>query len=255
MRELSLFTGGGGGVLASKYLLGWRAIGYVENNFYCQKTIRRRIADGLLDSAPIFGDINAFVRRGGVDVYSGMADIVTGGFPCTPFSSAGRRRGKDDPNNQWPNTFEVVKRVRPRFGFFENVRRLLASRGYFKEILSDLSAIGYDSRWCVLSGGQFGCPHFRERVWLLAYDPRQSVRSAVDRMARGREQTAESRRIYPRNLWWKSEAVPRVDRVVNGMAYPMDYAPRLEALGNGQIPIVAAIAWTILSRDLEYGGK
>ena len=129
MRELSLFTGGGGGVYASK-LLGHRILGYVEYNEYCQKIIRQRIEDGIFDSAPIFGDIREFDGSS----YCGSVDLVSGGFPCQPFSIAGRKKGKDDSRNMWPETIRVIKQVKPKEAFLENVPGLLHS-GYFGQIL------------------------------------------------------------------------------------------------------------------------
>lgn len=81
LHELSLFTGTGGGLLASKYLLGWKTIGMVEINGYCQKVLQQRQEDGLLDKCPIFGDINDFIKGGFAEVYRGMSDIVSAGFP------------------------------------------------------------------------------------------------------------------------------------------------------------------------------
>jgi DNA (cytosine-5)-methyltransferase 1 len=92
MNELSLFTGAGGGLLGSK-LLGWRTIGYVEKEPYCQKVIVQRIADGLLDAAPVYGDIRRFINDGYAANYQGMVDVVSAGFPCQPFSVAGKREG------------------------------------------------------------------------------------------------------------------------------------------------------------------
>src|SRR3990167_11417581 len=98
MRELSLFSGAGGGLLGSK-LLGWNCVGYVESNEYCQKVLRQRIADGFLDAAPIFGDIRKFISEGYAASYQGMVDVVTAGFPCQPFSISGKGFGKDDHRN------------------------------------------------------------------------------------------------------------------------------------------------------------
>ncbi len=88
MRELSLFTGAGGGLLGTK-LLGWTHIGYVEVNEYCQQVIRARIEDGFLDRAPIFTDVREFVQSGAARQYRGFADVVSGGFPCQDISVAG----------------------------------------------------------------------------------------------------------------------------------------------------------------------
>lgn len=96
MRELSLFAGAGGGILGSK-LLGWTTVGYVEFNEYCQKVLAQRIKDGLIDNAPIFGDIRAFNDCGYASSYQGMVNVVTGGFPCQPFSSCGKQLGGGRP--------------------------------------------------------------------------------------------------------------------------------------------------------------
>ena len=114
MNELSLFSGAGGGLLGTK-LLGWRSVGYVENNTYCQKILAQRIEDGFLDEAPIFGDIRQFIKSGAVKKYQGFVEVVTAGFPCQPFSVAGKKKGKDDERNLWPETLAVIRAVRPRY--------------------------------------------------------------------------------------------------------------------------------------------
>lgn len=80
LKELSLFSGAGGGLLAGR-LLGWRTIGYVEFNDYCQRVIQQRIADGFLDDAPIFGDVREFKKGGYAEAYAGYVDVISGGFP------------------------------------------------------------------------------------------------------------------------------------------------------------------------------
>ena len=166
MREVSLFSGAGGGLLGSM-LLGWEAIAYVEFDDYCQRVIAARIRDGYLPDAPIFGDIRAFIGEGYAASYQGVADVITAGFPCQPFSAAGRRAGADDPRNMWPATIECIRVVRPRFCLLENVPGLISS-GYFGTILGDLAACGYDARWRVLSAAEMGAPHKRDRLWILA---------------------------------------------------------------------------------------
>ena len=168
LRELSLFSGVGGGLLGTRYLLKWQTVGYVEYEEYCQKVLRQRIRDGLLDAAPIFGDIKGFISEGYAESYKGLVDVITGGFPCQPFSTAGKQRGKDDERNMWPATCEVIKIIKPKYAFLENVPGLFSS-GYFESILSDLAQIGYDAKWCHLSASNCGAPHKRKRIWLFAY--------------------------------------------------------------------------------------
>lgn len=177
MNELSLFSGAGGGLLGSK-LLGWRTIGYVEFNEYCQKIIKQRIADGILDAAPIFGDIRKFISEGYTESYSEMVDVITAGFPCPAFSVAGLQEGADSDKNFWPETWECIRIIRPRAVFLENVPGLLSSSvevntdesiSYLGSILGDLAEIGYDNiRYCVLGADDVGAPHRRKRLWILA---------------------------------------------------------------------------------------
>ena len=167
MNELSLFSGAGGSALAS-LILGHRVIGYVERDVYCQRVLAARIADGILEPAPIFRSVEAFIGEGYAERYRGVAELVTAGFPCQPFSVAGKRSGGGDARNLWPQTAEVLGIVRPRLAFLENVGGLLSS-GYFETVLGDLAALGFDAEWIVLSAADVGAPHIRARLWVLAY--------------------------------------------------------------------------------------
>jgi len=267
MKELSLFSGAGGGVLGTQ-LLGWETIGYVEYNEYCQRVIRQRIEDGYLDEAPIFSDVNAFISEGYADAYKGMVGVVSAGFPCQPFSVAGKRGAEDDPRNCWPQTIDIIRRVRPRYCLLENVGGLLSRKHrYFETILKDLAESGYDARWKVISAAEVGGPHKRDRLWIVAHSngsrKLQSEGSKQDEWrwaGYGGEEVSDtsSERLEGRELpigeeeayaptgstcWWHTE--PRVGRVANGMAHRMD---RLKALGNGQVPAVVETAFRVLTR-------
>ena len=191
LNELSLFSGAGGGLLATKHLLGWKTIGYVEIDEYCQAVLAQRIEDGYLDPAPIFGDIRRFIEEGYAEAYQGMVDVVTAGFPCQPFSVAGRREGDADKRNQWPNTIECVRLVRPKYIFLENVPGLLAHE-YIRRIYGDLAEAGCNARWCVLGADDCGAPHRRKRWWLVA-DSSWAGRQQIPRSAYGDESENEGR--------------------------------------------------------------
>ena len=163
MNELSLFSGAGGGLLASKYLLGWRTVCYVEWDKYCQRVLQARIRDGLLDDAPIYGDIRTFDGRS----WRGCVDIVTAGFPCQPFSVAGKRQAENDERNMWPDTIRVIREIQPRWCLLENVSGLLAT-GYIGEIFRDLAESGFDCAWRRLSAAEVGAAHRRDRLWVVA---------------------------------------------------------------------------------------
>lgn len=167
MYELALFAGGGGGLLASR-LLGWRPVCYVERDPYCIRVLQQRIADGQLDDGPIWDDVQTFDGR----PWAGCVDIVTAGFPCQPYSGAGKRAGHLDRRNLWPDTFRIIGEVQPEWVLLENVARLL-TYAYTGEIFSDLAAGGYDLRWDCVPAAAVGAPHLRDRVWIVGHAHRR----------------------------------------------------------------------------------
>jgi len=291
VKELSLFSGVGGGLLASKYFLGWETIGYVEYEEYCQKVLKQRIADGLLDAAPIFGDIRAFISEGYAEAYKGMVDVITGGFPCQPFSVAGKGLGEDDPRNMWPSTIECIRIIRPLFAFLENVPNLLTHE-YARRIFGDLAESGYDVRWRVLSAAEVGAPHFRDRIWIVAHahdkyrETSHPTRSGeTPKEIRGQNscdvssplhaaETADSlsKRIQgggtqevqgKSRLSW-GEGLRRLEDLRDRPDIPTplfrgvddgipNYMDRIKAIGNGQVPQCMARAWELLTEDIIGG--
>lgn len=96
-------------------------------------------------------------------------DILTAGYPCQPFSQAGKRRGTDDPRHLWPHVADAVRHLRPRIVVLENVARHL--RDGFSIVLADLAALGFDAEWGLVRASDAGAPHRRERLWVVARDP------------------------------------------------------------------------------------
>lgn len=162
LRELSLFTGAGGGLLGS-LILGWEPVQLVERDPYCQLLLSRRFP-----TVPLHGDVRVFHPA------PGSCDIVTGGFPCQPHSQAGKRLGGKDDRDLWPDTVRILRESGAPLGFFENVSGLLTSRDadglpMFGRILGDLSEAGFDAEWVVLGADDVGAPHRRKRLWILAH--------------------------------------------------------------------------------------
>lgn len=183
MYELALFAGVGGGLLATKWMLGWRTVCYVEIHPYRVEVLKARIRDGLLDDAPIWGDVRTFDGR----PWRGCVDVVTAGFPCQPFSVAGRLEAQNDSRNLWPDTIRVIREVRPAWCLLENVTGLLSgSHGYFGQILRDLAESRYDARWKVLSAAEVGAPHKRDRLWIVAHADSRRGQGAQDQICAGR---------------------------------------------------------------------
>jgi len=181
LNELSLFTGIGGGLLGT-HLLGFRPVCAVEKEPYCREVLLQRQRDGMLPMFPIWDNAETFDGK----PWRGAVDLVSAGFPCQPFSVAGKRKGADDERNLWPETIRIIREVQPQFAFLENVPGLIRS-GYFGQILEDLMGAGYDAEWCVLGADDVGAPHRRKRLWILAHanqfndDRRRHGTSAIQR--------------------------------------------------------------------------
>lgn len=94
-------------------------------------------------------------------------DILTAGYPCQPFSQAGLRKGTEDERHLWPYIKEIIRKLRPSYVVLENVRGHFGLG--FREVLSGLTAIGYDARWTLIRASEVGAPHRRERLFILAY--------------------------------------------------------------------------------------
>lgn len=253
MNELALFAGAGGGMLGGIFL-GWRPIGAVESDRYCREVLLRRQRDGMFSLFPIWDDVRTFRLDNPAtgpfcEAVRGLDKlVVTAGFPCQPYSVAGKGKGESDERNLWPDTIRIIREVGPGIALLENVPGLVRF-DYFGEILGDLGEAGYDVEWDVVSAAECGAPHERKRLWILAYTECVS-RIQVNDVNRSNE------RKYIGS--WASDAtrsivcVDGVERrfpdglggMADGVASRVD---RLKAIGNGQVSIVAAIAFLRLA--------
>ena len=261
MRELSLFTGAGGGLLGT-HLLGWEPCGYVEWNKYCQQVIAARINDGFLRVAPIFTDVREFVQSGAAREYRGFADVVTAGFPCQPFSVAGKQQGADDERNMWPATRDVIRIVRPSHILLENVAGLLTT-GYAATVASDLASMGYVGNSGCISAASLNAPHERDRWWAVSHANSNGksalpINDEAPKLQANDSNPNGRKRSLGWNLagaWWTGELAERYDPRRNensSRAMGMDDGvanrlERLRAIGGGQVPAVVRTAWELLA--------
>jgi len=236
MRELHLFAGAGGGILGGM-LLGHITVAAVEIEPYCQEVLRARQRDGILPEFPIYGDIRKFDGR----PWRGAVDIVAGGFPCQDISTAGKGEGiNGEKSGLWREMHRVASEIRPEFVFVENSPELV--RRGLARIISDFARIGYGLRWVCLRCSPFGFNQERRRFYGLAHPLPRNEKLGWN---------------IPRSWWLAKQATQHLVRspksepsmvgVVNGVAHRMD---RLRAIGNGQVPEVAATAFRILSEGL-----
>lgn len=155
-RILSLFTGYGGLDMAVETVTGGHVIAVSDiDPGPCKLLAARR------PECPNLGDIKT-IEWEDVDSF----DVLVGGYPCQPFSMAGRRAGKDDPRHLWPNVLEAIETHRPNQVFLENVRGHL-SLG-FDTVLTDLANAGYSVTWTILAASSVGTAHRRERLYIYA---------------------------------------------------------------------------------------
>lgn len=163
MNELALFAGGGGSIWASA-LLGHRVVCAVEVEAFQRSVLLARQRDGSFPVFPVWDDIRTFDGR----PWHGAVDLVSGGFPCTDISLAGKGAGIDgEKSGLWREMARVIADVQPRFVFVENVRALV-SRG-LDRVLGDLADLGFDAEWDCFRASDVGAPHKRERLFILAY--------------------------------------------------------------------------------------
>ena len=161
MRHLGLFEGIGGFSLAARWM-GWETVAWCEWNPFCQQALRYHFPE-----AEGFGDIT----KTDFTKYANKIDILTGGFPCQPYSLAGKRKGKDDERHLWPHMLRAIREVRPRWVVGENVFGLVNWNGglVFEEVQADLEAEGYEVQPFILPACGVGAPHRRDRVWFVGY--------------------------------------------------------------------------------------
>ena len=269
---LAVCAGAGGLELGVRSLLGhaYRTIGYVERDAYAASRLVAQMEAGRVDSAPLWDDITTFTGRR----WRGCVDLISAGFPCQPWSVAGRQEGRDDPQWIWPAIAKCIREVGPSVVFLENVPGLIAGGG-LGDVLGALDTLGFDAEWMQLRADAVGAPHQRERVFLLAVAHAHLSRRTSKRgreildavRASSWDNTHRSCRpgapgLFPpapgdQSEWQEllaeyPERSPVLKsslcRMVNGLAGRVDNrSAQLRVLGNGVVPIQAGVALHILA--------
>jgi len=278
---LECFAGAGGGVLSS-ILLGQRTFAAIEADPFCCDVLQQRQADGVLPTFPIWrGDIRNVDGR----PLAPYIDEIHGGFPCVDIAACGSGDGlSGERSSLWFEMFRLVQEIKPRVVFAEN-SPLLRTRG-LGTLIKQLDGMGYVVRWGVLGGWHLGAPHRRNRMWVYAAHPDiKALRFKRGRTV-GRSAQVQSRTVcdigyvanadggrrkisgkpqHPVNT--TADPIGETDRSINVGAWPiesgvgrvvphgvagrLDRSHRLRAIGNGQIPSVAAVAYRVLSGAVE----
>ena len=283
--HIGLCAGYGGIELGLKRAIpSLRTIALCEIEAFAVANLVSKMEAGLMDPAPIWPDLKTFPW----EAFRDRVDILTGGYPCQPFSAAGQRRGKDDPRHLWPYIADGIRLLRPKCCFFENVEGHI-SLG-LSDVIEDLAGMGYRTTWGIFSASEVGAPHRRKRIFILAHrigagwegftgsmdvcgDGSESGGSVGQKGLRGR--VWPSRPSGDNRCEWEpprvidispeSEMGGDIDGDTRWMGYAhweslSDYErlchahdsriDELRLLGNGVVPATADLAYRTLAREL-----
>lgn len=237
MKHGSLFSGIGGFDLAAQWM-GWYNVFHCEINKHSSAVLKKNFP-----GTPNVGDI----RKLNGDVYRNSIDIISGGFPCQPFSNAGKRKGTSDNRHLWPEMLRVIREINPRWVVGENVYGLFNWDGgmVFEQICNDMEKEGYQVWPYIIPASAVGAYHNRNRVWIIgfkanAHDTNTNVfgphREEVD--LKGGPQLQHQQISLPGSLVSQSvqQGVdPGVFRTTDGVSGRVD---RLIGVGNAIVPQV-----------------
>jgi len=161
MKVIDLFSGIGGFSLGLESTGGFETVQFVENNEWCQKVLAKNFPN-----VPITGDIKNYEPK-----RSERIGLVCGGFPCQPYSVAGKRKGTEDDRHLWPEMLRVIKSVKPKYIIGENVRNLTSIQDgmVFEQVCTDLENEGYEVQSFIIPASAVNAPHQRYRVWIVAH--------------------------------------------------------------------------------------
>ena len=227
--HVSLCAGYGGIDLGLKRAIpNLRTIAFSEIEAFAVANLVSKMEAGLLDSAPIWTNLKTFPWG----KFRGVVDILSGGYPCQPFSAAGKRLGTEDPRHLWPYIADGIAAMRPSVCFFENVEGHI-SLG-LPDVIEDMGRLGYRTTWGIFSASEVGAPHQRKRVFILAYlvgkglqgfsaDPHQNTEGWKESNGhtwasglRDREQPWPSRPGQPQYAWEPPRVVENPNLIRRG---------------------------------------
>jgi DNA (cytosine-5)-methyltransferase 1 len=250
MKHGSLFSGIGGFDLAARNV-GFKNIWCCEIDMYCQKLLKEHFPESELHS-----DIVKFKSPKKVD-------IISGGFPCQDISNAktwssgGKFKDKGIRGKRsglWSEFARIIAHVKPKYVVIENVPAL--TKKGFEKVLFDLAFIGYDAEWTIISAAEFGAPHLRKRLWVVAYP------IGLGRPYEGIIFSNEFREKISQSSKWKlsrtvrsihgKKALPKSFGIYDGVSRKLDEAERIAALGNSIVPDIAEFIFNRI-KSFEYG--
>jgi len=225
LNVLDLFSGIGGFSIGLEKA-GMHTVAFCEIESYCRTVLRKHWPD-----VPIFDDIRTLTRT---DVAEPI-DLVCGGWPCQPWSVAGRQRGDQDDRDLWPEVRRIVEAFRPKWLLGKNVSGFVSNPMGLDRCFSDLEVLGYAARPFVIPAVAVDAPHRRDRVWIVAHTSISGPQGPCQQQDQ-RGAWPDSGGQFRGGSAWLPE--PNVGRVANGIPNRVD---RLKALGNAVVPQIPEI--------------
>jgi DNA (cytosine-5)-methyltransferase 1 len=237
MKLLDLFSGIGGFSLAARWA-GIQTIQFVEKDKFCKKVLTKNFPN-----VPIHDDIRTFN-------FHEEVEILTGGFPCQPFSVAGKKKGLLDDRYLWPEMFRIIKQCRPKFIIAENVPGIVP---LLDSILEDLEGENYQWTAYLIPACLIGAPHKRERLWIIANLDSKRCENGIN--------NRETRYLQENQKWYLEEIQPKWKQLIpnawkvmqardwlefnadlmrknDGLSNRLD---RITSLGNAIVPQIAYV--------------
>jgi DNA (cytosine-5)-methyltransferase 1 len=276
---VSLCSGYDGiGIGLKRAIPNLRTIAHVEIETYAIANLIAKMEAGQLDACPVFTDLKQFPYRELRD----RVTILSAGFPCQPFSSAGKRQATEDPRHLYPWIADGITAMRPRYVLLENVEGIISAKtadgeSVLKYVLGDLESRGYSCTWGIFSASEVGAPHQRKRVFILGNS--SSVGSCGGSEDEGKQRTEMFRQGYEstesqghnngtgdvdkglgktkyparpgqdQHEWEEPRTtITELGGTANGTSYRVD---RLRLLGNGVVPDTCELAFKTLIKQLR----
>ena len=251
LKHGSLFSGIGGFDLAAEWA-GWNNIFHCECNPFGQKVLKHHFPKSIS-----YEDIT----KTDFSIHRGNIDIITGGFPCQPYSTAGLRKGKEDERHLFPEMLRAIKEIKPRWVIGENVRGLVNWNGglVFHEVYDDLEREGYEVQSFLIPAAGVNARHQRQRIWFIAYSKcsRLEYRDKARNLSKKERETQKERSSITKyfetnggrfnNVWTineKTESIvcggdDGIPKELDGITIPKWRNESIKAYGNAIVPQVA----------------
>lgn len=255
-------------------------IAHVEIEAFAATNLVAKMEEGKMAPSLVYTDLKTL----NYEIFRGKIDIISGGYPCQPFSSAGDQKGSSDTRHLWPHIRKAIDIIRPQICFFENVEGHITEGLY--NVLQDLGELGYKSTWGIFSAEEVGAPHRRKRVFIMAHSDgrRKPQPTSIEReigdgivnsgqgmadansgrcrqaygefnIQKGQPDISENGHRWPGRPGrqpYKWEYPRIIESELGGAAYgASSRIDRLRLLGNGVVPQTAELAFRTLMKEFE----